>query len=60
MKPVLVQKSHDYRIGMLQSVVTKCMQGNAVREPALIHIPKHIAPVSPPSKDELIRRHMSR
>ena len=59
-KPVLDQKTYTYREDMLEAVIKKCQHNDAKRIPILRTIPRNIASVIPPSKDELIERHKSR
>jgi len=59
-KPVLEKKTKPYVVEMLYAVLESRAMGNEVEQLEAPQLPKNIAPVPRPPKEELLARHASR
>ena len=59
-KPITQKKSFDHLSVLLTKVLERCEAGNAVADPPPVVLPRNIASVPAPPKEDLITNHRSR
>ncbi|XP_078356850.1 uncharacterized protein LOC144641691 [Oculina patagonica] len=59
-KPISEKKSYQHLSTLLTKVLERCEAGNAAAEPMPVVLPRNIASVPAPPKEELIANHRSR
>ena len=59
-RPIKEKKTYNYLCDMMEDVLRRCKDRTSAYQQVPAHIPRNIAPLPQPSKNDLIKQHRTR